>query len=92
MNFFLMNKNQNFFQKEIFFSADHESFVINELNERYLNSFVINVTNPINNSNTANTFSTSDETSPPSSPNLSTIIKKNFDFFFKLDQYFFLEN
>jgi hypothetical protein len=61
-------------KKEIFFSADHELFLNNELSmaDRYLNSFVISVTNPAssNSAATSNAYSsqmTNDE-SPPSSP------------------------
>jgi hypothetical protein len=67
-------------KKEIFFSADHELFLNNDLSmiERYLNSFVISVSNATsnskesnnNNSNSSFTIGTngSNEDSPPSSP------------------------
>jgi len=45
-------------KKEIFFAADHESFILNELSDRFFNSFQINVpANP-----------TAEEFSPPISP------------------------
>jgi hypothetical protein len=64
-------------KREIFVSADHELFLNNDLSmaERYLNSFVISVTNPssgggTNNSSSSNNQSSNNqnEDSPPSSP------------------------
>ncbi len=47
-------------KKEIFFTADHESFILNELSDRFFNSFQININ--------ANPNSYTDEFSPPISP------------------------
>jgi hypothetical protein len=60
-------------KKEIFFSADHELFLNNDLSvpERFLNSFVISVSNPSSNSNnssSSNNQSNQNDDSPPSSP------------------------